>query len=33
MKDKVQKQTLEAVLHWRTQGYDGHTEFYRMTPA
>jgi len=33
MKDKVQVQTLEAVLHWRTQDYDGHTEFDRMSPA
>jgi len=33
MKDRVQEQALEAVRHSRTQDYDGHTEFDRMTPG
>jgi len=33
MKDRVQEQALEAVRHSRSQDYDGHTEFDRMTPS
>jgi hypothetical protein len=33
MKDRVQEQALEAVRQSRSQDYDGHTEFDRMTPG
>jgi hypothetical protein len=33
MKDRVQEQALKAVRLSRSQDYDGHTEFDRMTPG